>query len=121
MDVLQTDLNTTCIGAYYLEDMTSNQQKYKFDLIQAQEHVHIAVNQLIILPPVDFPTTLKCPKTFTSITIRSSATITVPSGCPVNLKSHVIQPDIATTDLDLETICYEWSWDSNILFPKYHI
>ena len=37
-----------------------------------------------------------------------------------HLREHVIQPDTATTDSDLETIHYEWSWDSNVLFPKYH-
>jgi hypothetical protein len=69
---------------------------------------------------VDFPTTLKCQKTFTSITIRSSSTITVPPGCLVHLKSHIIQHDTATTDSDLEIIHCEWSWDLNTLFPKYH-
>jgi hypothetical protein len=48
------------------------------------------------------------------------ATITVPPGCHLDLKSHIITPDSATTDSDLETIHYEWSWDSNIMFPKYH-
>jgi hypothetical protein len=67
---------------------------------------------------VDFPTTLKCPKTFTSITIRSSLAITLPPGCLVNLKSHVIQADTATTDSDSETIHYEWSWNLQILFSK---
>jgi hypothetical protein len=100
-EVLRTDLNTTCIGAYFLEDLTSIQQKCKFDLIEAQEHVfQIAANQWIISSPIDFPT-------FTSIAIRSSSIITVPTGCLVNLKSHVIQPDTATTDSDLETIHFE--------------
>ena len=31
-----------------------------------------------------------------------------------------LQPDTATTDWDLETIHYEWSWDLNTLSPKYH-
>jgi hypothetical protein len=38
----------------------------------------------------------------------------------MDLKSHILTPDSATTDSDLETIHYEWSWDSNIMFPKYH-
>jgi hypothetical protein len=37
----------------------------------------------------------------------------------VDLKSHIITPDSAKTDSDLETIHYKWSWDSNIIFPKY--
>ena len=44
----------------------------------------------------------------------------MPPGCQVDLKSHVITPDSATTDSDLETIHYEWSWDSSIMFPRYH-
>jgi hypothetical protein len=32
----------------------------------------------------------------------------------------VIQPDTATTDSDFETIHCERSFDSNMLFPKYH-
>jgi hypothetical protein len=49
----------------------------------------------------------------------------VPPGCQVDLKSHIITPDSATmdsatTDSDLETIHYKWSWDSNIMFPRYH-
>ncbi len=38
----------------------------------------------------------------------------------MDLKSHIITPDSATTDSDLETIHNEWSWDLNIMFPKYH-
>ena len=103
--------------AYYLEDLNSIQQKCKFNLIKAQEHVfQLASNIWIISSPIDFSTTIKCPSTFTTIAIRSSATITVPPGCQVNLREHVIQPDTATTDSDLETIHYEWSWDSNMLF-----
>ena len=120
-DVTRTDLTNTCIGAYYLEDLSSIQAKCKFDLIKAQEHVfQLASNTWLISSPIDFSTTIKCPSTFTTIAIRSSATVTVPPGCLVNLKEHVIQPDTATTDSDLETIHYEWSWDSNVLFPTYN-
>jgi hypothetical protein len=81
-DVLRTELNTTCIGAFYLEDLTLIQQKRTFDLIEAQEHAfQIAADQWIISSPVDFPTTLSCPKTFTSLSLRSSSTITVLPGC----------------------------------------
>ncbi len=34
----------------------------------------------------------------------------------LHLKSNIIQTDMATTDSDLETIHYKWSWDSNLLF-----
>jgi hypothetical protein len=120
-DVLRTDLENTCLGAYYLENIDTIHTKCKFTLIPPQEHVfQISSNKWIISSPSDFSTIIKCPHTFQSITVRKSATITVPPGCQVDLKSHIITPDSATTDSDLETIHYEWSWDSNTMFPKYH-
>ncbi len=119
--VLRNDLSTTCIGFYYLENFDALQEKCKFDPIEAQEHVfQLARNNWIISLSVEFPTTIKCPNTFTSITVRSSSQITVPPGCQVYLRWHSIQPDSTTTNSDLETIHTEWSWDSNFLFPTYH-
>jgi hypothetical protein len=51
---------------------------------------------------------IKCPSTFTAITNHSSSAITVSTGCQVDLKSQIIQPDLTTTDSDLETIHYQW-------------
>jgi hypothetical protein len=47
--------------------------------------------------------------------------ITVTPKCQVRLKSHIIQPDSATTDSDLDKIHYEWSWYSNFLYTTFHI
>jgi hypothetical protein len=96
-DILRTYISTTCIGAYYLENLDAIKEKCKFDLIEAQEHV---ANIL----PVDFPTTIKCPNTFTSITVRSSSQIAVPPEHQVDHRLHNIQPDSPITDSDLETI-----------------
>jgi hypothetical protein len=80
----------------------------------------VAGNKWIISLPSGFSTTIKCPLTFTSIIVNSSSAFTVPSGCQVDLKTHIIQPDSLTTDSNLETINYKWSWDSNALFPMYN-
>jgi hypothetical protein len=86
--------------------------------MQTKEHfLQIAANRWIISSPIDFPTTLICLKFL--IAIKSSSTITVPAGCQINLKSNIIQLDSTTTDSDLETIHYKWSWDSNVLFLMY--
>ncbi len=117
--MLRTDLETTCLGSYYLENIDAIHTKCKFDLIPPLEHVfQIASNKWIISSPSDFSTIIKCPLTFQSVTIRKSASITVPPGCQVDLKSHIITPDSATTDSDLETIHYEWAWDSNTMFKN---
>jgi hypothetical protein len=121
-DVIRTDLNTTCMGAYYLGDLTTFQNNCKFDIVPAKEHVfQIAANQWILSSPLNFTPTLICSKTFSSMTIRSSSTITVPAGCDITLKSHIIQLDSATTDSDLDTIHYKWSYNSNVLFPNCHV
>jgi hypothetical protein len=91
-----TDLSSTCFGAYYLKDLTNIQEKYKFELFQAQEYAfQITSNQWIISSPINFPTTGKCPTTFTSITVRSSYSSTLTPGCNVNLKSNQV-PQIST-------------------------
>jgi hypothetical protein len=79
----------------------------------------ITSNQWIISSPNDFLATIKCQSTFTSIAVRSLSTVTVPPGCNVDLKSHMIQPSSATIDFDLETIHHKWSWDLDVLFPYY--
>jgi hypothetical protein len=66
-----------------------------------------------------FFTSIKCYATFTSVIIPSFA-ITFPLRCQIGLKSHIIKPGSGTTDLDLETLHYKLSWDSNILSPTYH-
>jgi hypothetical protein len=59
----------------------------KFDIVPAKQLVfQIAANQWIVSAPLDFPATLICLKIFSSITIRSSSTITVPAGCHITLK-----------------------------------
>jgi hypothetical protein len=104
-DFLRTDLDNTCLGSYYLENIDAIRSKCKFNLITPQEHIfQITSNKWIIYLPSDFSTIINCPSTFQSVTIRKSATITVPPGCQVDLKSHIITPDSATTDSDLETI-----------------
>jgi hypothetical protein len=119
--VLRTNLDTTFLGSYYLENINAIHSKCKFDLIPPQEHVfQINSNKWIVSSPLDFSTIIKCPSTFQSVIIRKSASITVPPGCQVDLKSHIITPDSATMDSDLETIHYKWSWDSNTMIPKYH-
>jgi hypothetical protein len=73
-----TDLSLTCIGAYYLEDLNTLQQKCEYNLIQVQEHIlKIASSQWIIYYPIDFPFTIECPFTLISMTVRSSSTITI--------------------------------------------
>ena len=98
-DVMRTDLKNTCLGAYYLEDLPSIYEKCKFTMQPAQEHVfQISSNKWLISSPTVFSTTVKCPTTFTSVTIRRSTLLTIQPGCQVDLKSHIIQPDSASTD-----------------------
>jgi transcription-repair coupling factor (superfamily II helicase) len=80
----------------------------------------MASNQRINSSPIDCPTNVKFPSTFTPTTARSVSTITFPPGCKVKLKSHIIPLDYASINSDHETIHYEWSRDSNVFFPSYH-
>jgi hypothetical protein len=56
------------LRAYYLEDLKSIQQKFKFDLIEGQEHVfQIAANQWIAKSKSDNKTVQDCLKDLENI------------------------------------------------------
>ena len=48
-------------------------------------------------------------------------TATVPSGCNLKMKTHLIDPDTSTVDEDLEAIHYEWIWKDNEIFPTFQL
>jgi hypothetical protein len=72
-------------------------------------------------------TTVKCPNTFTSLTIRQSSTTIAPLGCQV-VKYHIIQSQLALTDSDLEIVMFlkcaysnieqSWIWNHPCLPQK---
>jgi hypothetical protein len=54
------------------------------------------------------------PSIFTLVIIRSSATSSL-HGVKLTSNSNIFQLDSASTDTDLKTMHYDWSWDWKIL------
>jgi hypothetical protein len=58
---MRTDLENTCLGSQYLENLSAIHQHCKFDLVSAQEHVfQLLSNEWLISPPKIFTSTVKC-------------------------------------------------------------
>ena len=120
-EVIGKDLATTCIGAYYLQDLTSIQAQCQFNMVPAKEYTfNLGNNKWLISTPNSYTSTLRCPSTFKTISIQTTTLITVPSGCSLPLNSITIEPDTNSVDNEFENKHYEWFWDSDVLFPKYN-
>ena len=117
----RTDLENTCIGAYYLERWSVIPQLCQFQFIPATEHVlMISSNQWIISAPEPFSTVVKCNKEFSTINLKSLSKVTVPEGCTMHLKTHVIHPGSYVPDTDIEVKHFQWTWEPSHLFPSFN-
>ena len=120
-DVIGKDLATTCIGAYYLQELTSIQEQCQFNMVPTKEYTFkLGNDKWLISTPHSYTSTLRCLSSFKTIPIQTTAAVTVPSGCALPLKSITIRPDTNLVDNEFENKHYEWFWDSDVLFPKYN-
>ena len=120
LEVLKVDLAATCLGAYYLGNITAIQHYCKFEHVPSKEHVfQLSSHTFLISSPISFSANIKCPTKFIPIRIQTSSIVTIPGDCILNLKSHVIQQD-NYLDTDLETIHYQWNWESDKVFSNYN-
>jgi hypothetical protein len=105
-----------------LQDKKKIANLCKFDIVAPAEHVfQISTNKWLISSPENFHATIKCENTFNTIQINQAMTATVPPGCKLKLKTHLIDPDTTTVDEDLEAIHYEWIWKENEIFHHFHL
>ena len=118
----RTDLADTCLGAYYLEKWSVIPDLCQFQFIPAKEHVFkMAANKWIVSSPAPFSTTISCEKTFATVNLKQTTIITIPEGCQVILKTHVIHPDSYITETDSEVKHFNWIWNTSTMFPGYNL
>ena len=116
-----TDLENTCLGALYLERWSVINKLCKFEFIPSAEHVFkIASNKWIVASPEPFSTTVKCDKVFSTINLKHLSIVTVPEGCTMHLRSHVINPGNYIADTDIEVKHFQWTWQPDQMFPNYN-
>ena len=121
-DVVEKDLASTCIGAYYLQNLTSIQlQSNSTKILQGNKYTFkLGTDKWFISTPESYTSTLQCPSNFKTISAAQTTTaIAVPSGCSLDLHSIFIDPDTNSVDNKFETNHYDWFWDLDVLFPRY--
>ena len=120
-DMTKTDLEDTCLGALYLERWPVINKLCKFEFVPAKEHAFkISSNKWIVASPEPFSTTVQCDKVFSTINLKHLSIITVPEGCTMQLRLHNIHPGSFTSDTDIETKHFQWTWKPNQMFPHYN-
>ena len=117
----RTDLEETCLGAYYLENWKAVNRLCQFDFIPAKEHVFkMSSNKWIISSPTPFSTTIQCNKVFSTINLKALSIVTVPAGCTMHLKTHKIHPGSSISDTVMEVKHFQWKWDPSTMFPNFN-
>ena len=117
----RTDLENTCLGALYLEKWSVITKLCKFEFIPAAEHVfRLSSNKWIVSAPDTFSTTVKCNKVFTTVNLKHLTIVTVPEGCSMHLKTHIIHPGTYIADTDIEVKHFQWTWQPSHIFPNFN-
>ena len=117
----RTDLEDTCLGAYYLENWKAANKLCLFDFIPAKEHVYkMSSNKWIISSPTPFSTKIKCNKVFSTINLKALSLVTVPTRYTMHLKTHNIHPGSSISDMDMEVKHFQWKWDPAQMFPNFN-
>ena len=118
--VVGTDMESSCLGAYFLGKVPEIISKCRFELSPIQELVfRIGSNDWIISSPSTFSTVVKCPDSFQTIQIKPFSVVNVPYGCTLNLKTHIIQASGFSFSKEIEQNInhFELELDAARLFP----
>ena len=116
-----TKLEATCIGALYMERWPKIHKLCKFKFVQAEEYVfRLAANQWIISSPEPFSTAVKCNKVFHTINLKQLSIVTVPEGCVMHLREHIIQPGNFILDSVTDVKHFQWPWKPDEIFPRFN-
>ena len=91
-------------------------------LKKAEEQVfQNSPSKRLVSSPVEYSACVICDTSFKTVKITTSTMIQVLPGCSVNLKTHTIDPDTHSLELDSEAIHYKWAWELKDLFPYSHL
>ena len=118
--VVGTDMESSCLGAYFLGKVPQIISHCSFELSPIQELVFpIGSNEWIISSPSTFSTVVTCPDSFQPIQIEPFSVVNVPDGCTLNLKSHIIKASGFSFSKEIEQNInhFELEFDAVRLFP----
>ncbi len=117
-DVVQTDLENTCLGALFKRDINNVLSKCEFELGEPKEKVYtVGRNDYIITTLEPFEANKICyDKPHTTISIDRLTRIKIEEGCELRLKNNVIQPDLNI--MEESSITFKnINWNLELLFP----
>ena len=117
--VLQKQLNSSCLGALYLQDFTIVQELCPLHIVPVAETVkQLLDNWFLIFSPAPQTAYISCRNgTQNDAYIKSGiSTIHLSPGCKMNLKLHILHADFSI-NLPSDMVHFQWDWDPKTLFP----
>jgi hypothetical protein len=110
--ILGTDLPTTCLGSLYQKDPTGVRNNCRFERRPLREEVfQMDVNEFLVFSPSPYVSRVHC-NNGTSFTADFGQTtrLSVPNGCSIELKSHVLRVE-DSIQVPLPASITSWRWD----------
>jgi len=92
--LLITDIEDSCLGALYLQNLPGVLKHCQFQLGETKEMIfQTGPIQWLVSAPEQFASIIQCEKSHETIIINPISTITVKPVCKLQLKLHLIQTD----------------------------
>jgi hypothetical protein len=117
--VLSKDLNGTCMGALYIQDINAAQELCDLEIQTSQEIVRpLLRNQFLIFSPLSQTSFITCTNGTQSekYVPQGISKLEISAGCKANLQQHILVTDNAI-HLEGDIVHYEWSFDPRAKLP----
>ena len=119
--ILQTQLDDTCLGSLYHQNLPGVLAQCEFEITTQQEHVfELSNSNFLVSTHEPFHTTIECGPTSRSVKIERLSQLNVQGGCQVQLRQHILRPELDLF-MDFKIVHFEWMWDPANLFPAIHL
>jgi hypothetical protein len=110
--ILGTNLPSTCLGSLYQKDPNGVRTNCRFERRPLREEIfQMDINEFLVFSPEPYVSRVHC-KNGTSFTADFGQTtrLSVPNGCSIDLKSHVLRVE-ESIQVPLPASITSWKWD----------
>jgi hypothetical protein len=117
-NVLQTKMETTCLGSIFARHLSGMKTFCEFELTPRTETVfELSKNKWQIFSLNYFTTTKVCAKSISPVTISYSTVISLEPGCKMLLQSHILYAE-EEEEAGIEPVLFSWKWNVTSVFPE---
>lgn len=115
---LQTNLESTCIGSLFGQNLDGVLKNCPFEITEHHEHVYaLSDDEYLVSSRESYRTSVDCPEHSYEVNIGPISQLKIEGGCMVKLQRHTLRPD-KNSQTTPEVIRVQWNWQQEQLFPN---